>query len=110
MVEVNREAMEKALDFLSSTDVDFARAKTLYDGLSLQRKTVKANCFIRAGEGSAASKEQTAYQMPDYVMHLQKVETANLEYLTLLAQRSTAVILIDCWRSLNAARNKGQIM
>jgi hypothetical protein len=109
-MEVNRAGMEQALEFLSNSDVDFARAKTLYDGLSLQRKTVKANCFIRSGEKSAASKEQTAYQMPDYVMHLQKVETANLEYLTLLAQRSTAVIVIDCWRSLNAARNKGQIV
>jgi hypothetical protein len=102
--------MEKALDFLASSDIDYARAKTLSDGLQQQRKTIKANCFIRSGEKSAASKEQTAYQMPDYVMHLQKMETANLEYLTLSAQRSTAAIVIDCWRSLNAARNKGSIV
>jgi hypothetical protein len=109
-MSIDRIDMEKSLEFLASSDVDFARAKTLSDGLSLQRKTVKANCFIRAGEKSAASKEQTAYQMPDYVMHLQKMETANLAYLTLSAQRSTAVIVIDCWRSLNAARNKGNVV
>ena len=109
-MDIDKNGMERALQYLADSDVDFARAKTLYDGLMLQRKTVKANCFLRAGDGSAASKEQAAYQMPDYVMHLQKIETANLEYLTLLAQRSTAVTVIDCWRSLNAARNKGQIM
>lgn len=107
-MEITREVMEDAVDYLALTDVEYARGKTLFDGLSLQRKTVKANCFIRSGEGSAAAKEQAAYQMPDYVMHLQKMETANLEYLTLHAKRQTAVVKIDCWRSLNAARNKGQ--
>lgn len=109
-MEVNREKMESALNFLANSDVDYARAKTLFDGLTMQRKTIKANCFIRSGEGSAAAKEQAAYQMPDYVRHLQKMETAQLEYLTIQAQRYTAAIVIDCWRSLNAARNKGQIV
>jgi len=109
-LEINKEKMEGALDFLAASDVDYARAKTLFDGLTLQRKTIKANCFIRCGEGSAAAKEQTAYQMPDYIMHLQKIETAHLEYLTLQARRNTAEIIIDCWRSVNAARNKGQVI
>jgi len=109
-MNITREKMEEAVDYLAGTDEDYARAKTLFDGLSEQRKTIKANCFMRAGEGSAAAKEQVAYQMPDYVMHLQKMETAELEYLTLHAKRQTAVVIIDCWRSLNAARNKGQVM
>jgi hypothetical protein len=109
-VGIDRIDMEKALEFLASSDVDFARAKTLNDGLYQQRQTIKAHCFIRSGEKSAASREQVAYQMPDYIMHLQKMETANLEYLTLSAQRSTAAIVIDCWRSLNATRNKGNVV
>ena len=109
-VDINRESMETNLQFLANTDVNYARAKTLYDGLMEQRKTIKANCFIRSGDKSATAKEQAAYSMPDYVMHLRKIETAQLEYLTLQAQRSTASIVIDCWRSLNAARTKGMII
>ena len=108
--EINRERMERALNFLSETDQEYANSKALYDGLCEQRKIVKANCALRSGESSAAARENTAYTMPDYVLHIQKMETAELNFLTLQAQRNTAGILIDCWRSLNAARSKGQIV
>lgn len=109
-MDISKEKMEAGLNFLASTDVDYARAKTLYDGLVEQRKTIKANCALRSGEKTAGRAEMIAYTMPDYSMHLQKMETAHLEYLTLQAQRNTQAIVIDCWRSLNAARNKGQIV
>ena len=102
--------MEASLDFLANSDVDYARAKTLFDGLTEQRKTIKANCSLRSGEKTASRAEMIAYTMPDYSMHLQKMETAHLEYLTLQAQRITAGTVIEVWRSLNAARRQGTVI
>jgi hypothetical protein len=108
-VEITKDRMEEAILFLAHSDVDYARARTLYEGLSEQRKTVKAANFLRSGAGSAAAREQDSYNSFEYKAHLEKMEVAQLEYLTLQAKRTTEAIIIDCWRSLNAARNKGQL-
>lgn len=109
-MEITQVRMEEALDYLSSTDQDYARVRALYEGLSEQRKVVKSQAFLHSGASSAAAREQEAYNSMAYVQHLQKMEMAHVEMLTLQAKRSTECIIIDCWRSLNAARNKGQIM
>lgn len=109
-MEITKEAMERAVNFLAETDVEYARAKTLFDGLSEERKTVKAQIFMRSGQTSATAKENDAYSSIPYKNHLKKIETAQISYLTLQAQRNTQVTIIECWRSLNAARNKGQIV
>lgn len=108
--EINQTVMEEALLFLSGSDVDYARAKSLYDGLSEQRKVVKAGLFLRSGQSSASAKEQDAYSSNGYKQHLIKMETAQIAFLTLQAQRTTSAITIDCWRSLNAARAKGGVV
>lgn len=107
-MEINRDRMEEAVMYLAHSDQDYARARALYEGLSEQRKTVKANNFLRSGGSSASAREQESYNSMEYRQHLSKMEVAHLEYLTLQAKRSTEGIIIDCWRSLNAARSKGQ--
>ena len=107
---INQDDMERAVEYLANSDEDYARAKALYDGLMEQRKVVKAKAFLRSREGPQTAKEQDAYASQAYQEHLQKIEVANLEYLTLHTKRSTETIVIDCWRSLNAARRKGQFI
>ena len=110
MSEITLERVERSVSFLCDSDIDYANAKALYDGLTEQRKTVKAQIFLRSGQKTVDAKNADSYSSEVYKRHLQKIETAQVNYLTLQAQRSTAAIIIDCWRSLNSARSKGQIV
>lgn len=109
-MEVTREVMEKALDFLAESDYEYARLKALHNGLLQQRPTIKAMAFMKSREGPIAQREHMAAIDFQYQKHLEKIELAEVEMLTLQNQRRTNEITIDCWRSLNAARNKGQIV
>lgn len=99
--------MEKALEFLATTDEEYARLRALTSGLDRQLKTIKALAFRASRESSATAREQEAACSPMYTEHLKKIELAETEFYTLHERRNTAVTLIDCWRSLNAARNRG---
>lgn len=107
---ITQDDMEKAVEFLATTDEDYARCKSLYEGLSEQKKVIKGAAFLRSSQSAQTAKEQDAYASQMYREHLQKLEQANYNYLTLQANRITATIKIECWRSLNAARNRGQFI
>ena len=108
-MRIDQEKMEEALQFLSESDEEYASLRALVQGLDRQTRTIKAIAFERAREGSAAAKEQAAYASIQYREHLQKIELAERECLILQERRNTAVTTIDCWRSLNAARNRGMM-
>lgn len=109
-MEINRELMEKAVMYLAETDEAFARARAIRDSLEEQKKPILASIFMRANGGSAAANKEIALNSMEYRQHLERWENANLDYLTLQAKRRTAEIQIDCWRSLNSARNRQQIV
>ena len=104
MSAVTELEMEAALLFLAESDERYARAKALHSGLTEQRKIVKAQCFLASGASSATAREQEAYASPRYADHITKITSAEQDYLFLQAQRTTQATIIDCWRSLNAAR------
>lgn len=107
---VNIADMEAALKFLADTDEEYARKQALYSGLDEQTKSVKAHIAQMAKGSSAAAKDTFALQSDNYKMHLDKVQNAHVDYLILRNQRATQATVIDCWRSLNSARNKGHIV
>lgn len=107
---VTAQDMEKALQFLAETDVDYAQKQALYSGLDEQSKTVRAQIGFMCKEKTGTAKEMFALQSDAYKKHLNKLQNAQTDYLILRAQRSTQATVIDCWRSLNSARNKGQII
>jgi len=110
MSEITREVMEEALEFLAATDYEYARLKALYNGLTQQKPTIKAQAFMQTREGPQTQKEHQASMSFLYTEHLKKIECVELEMLTVQNQRATKIVLIDCWRSLNAARSRGQIV
>jgi len=101
--------MEKAVIYLSRTDDQLAAAKARFNGLKETAKVVKALAYQRSLNAVAAQKEQDAISSPQYREHLAKMEAAELDYLLLATKRETEIVIIDCWRSLNAARTKGLI-
>lgn len=108
-MQVDQEKMESALDYLASTDEAYAQAKAQHESNNEIRKVVKANCATRCGEKSESARERVALTMPDYIQHLSKMEANCLDMLTLQVKRQRAVLTVDVWRSLNAARRMAQI-
>lgn len=105
---VDQAKMEEALEFLATTDQEYARLRALANGLDRQLKTIRALAFRAANrESSVAAREHEACGNPMYTEHLRKIEMVETEFYTLHERRNTAVVTIDCWRSLNAARNRG---
>jgi hypothetical protein len=99
--------MEKAVLFLSSTDEEFARAKSFFHALERQTKTIKAMAFMRSGEKTDKGKENYSLCAPAYTSHLEKLHDAELTFLKLQEERNTSLTMIEVWRSLNSARSKG---
>ena len=105
---INYNDAEKALEFLKSSDVEFARRKCLYEGLDDQKKTVEAIAFMNA-EGSAAERAQKAKADNGYQDHIQAINEARIEFETMRNQRQTAALQIEMWRSVNSAMKMGNI-
>lgn len=99
---------ERSLQFLKSTDVEFARRKALYEGLDDQKKTVEALAFMGA-KGSAAERGQIAKASDEYQDHMNGINDARLDFETMRNQRASAVLQIDMWRSINSNMRKGNI-
>lgn len=105
---INYNDAEKALEFLKSSDVEFARRKCLYEGLDDQKKTIEALAFINA-KGSAAERAQIAKCDDGYQDHIQAINEARIEFETMRNQRQTAALQIEMWRSVNSNMKKGNI-
>ena len=105
---INYTDAEVALNYLVNTDEEFARAKTLSDALYEQKKTIQAIQFLNA-TGSAADKTQQALASQEYQEHLGMIKDAQIEFETLRNKRLTKMSIIDMWRSVQSAMNKGNI-
>lgn len=105
---INYDDAEKALKFLKETDVEFARRKCLYEGLEDVKKSVEAIAFLNA-DGAAAVRSQEAKASTEYLEHMEKLADARLDFETMRNHRTTAVLQIDMWRSVNSNQRKGNI-
>ena len=105
---INYKDAEAALNYLAGTDEDYARAKTLYDALSEQRKSIAAIEYGKL-QGSAAEKTQQALASTAYQEHIQAIRDAQLEFEIVRNKRITNQAVIEMWRSVNSARQKGNI-
>ena len=105
---INYDDAQKALNFLVDTDIDYGRAKSLYDGYYEQRKTIRASVFLNS-EGSAALRMEIALDSRAYREHLSLMRDAQMDYEILRSQRLTNQIIIDMWRSVNSAQKMGNV-
>lgn len=99
---------DKAIKYLVSTDEELARAKTLYEALYEQKKTIQAVQFLKAS-GSAAERTQRALASEEYQQHLMLIKDAQIDFEILRNKRQSQVSVIDMWRSVNSNQKKGNI-
>lgn len=105
---ISDERLQKSLKYLAETDEPCAKAKSLLVGLDHQLKTIKAVSFTTAS-GTMAEKEAKAYASQSYREHVAKIEQATYDYEILRNKRLTEELVVECWRSINANRRKGNV-
>ncbi len=105
---INYNDADSAIKYLVSTDEELGRAKTLYEALYEQKKTIQAVQFLSAS-GSAAERTQRALASVEYQEHLMLIKDAQMDFEILRNKRQSQISVIDMWRSVNSNQRKGNI-
>ena len=109
---VTTERMEKALTYLAETDDKAAYHKAHVARTEYKAKAIREAMFnVNPGKLKTIA-ERTAYaaSCPEYEEAMQTYFEALREYEHVRNKRATEAIVIDVWRSVNSARNKGQVI
>ena len=101
--------MEEALTHLGETDEKEAQLRVLAEK-SKKKMESQFKIIAAAFSGSVLERESHAYRHDQYKSSAAAYFLALTEWTKLKNERSTDSITIDVWRSINAARNKGQIV
>lgn len=102
--------MEKALHSIISTDEECAILLTRVKALEKKEKVILSQKFVELkGCGTNQERECLARTTQDYKNWLTEYEATVLDYQIKQLKRDSQILLIDCWRSLNANQRKGNI-
>lgn len=97
------------LTSLAKTDEQYARLTAAVKALDHKRRVIRAIAFLEIS-GTVAEREALATASKEYKAFIVEYENTIADKEILGAKRKRAELTIDVWRSLNAARNKGQIV
>lgn len=95
----------KALHYLSSSDLEIARAKARLKAAEQRLKVAEAEGFLEA-EGPQGERSAKARTTPYYLEALTEIEDATLERELVEAKRERAHLVIDVWRTLEASKRR----
>ena len=103
------ERVEKAVNYLATTDESAAKAKTLYKGLEAQIKTIEALEFKKTSASGMTVPEKWAevHTSQSYLDHHKKIYDAMLDHELLQNRRNTAEMILEYWRSMSANKRQG---
>ena len=105
---IDEAQMEKALHHLAGTDDEYARAKMDLERAEILRKRVRAKVF-QTGEGTVAERNAAAETSEEVGEADDVYIDAVGKHEALKASRQRAELVIEVWRSLNAARRRGNL-
>lgn len=100
---------EKALDYLAHSDEMCAKARSYMLGLERQEKTILSIEILKSQGSSVQEREAQARTSENYKDWMVKYEGAVYDFEVLRNRRTTAELLIEFWRSLNANRRGGNV-
>jgi hypothetical protein len=104
---VTDQRLEAALGKLAKTDQLAADLHMNVERAEFKAKAVKDAIFLRADGANIAERQAQAGTHADYVEEMDKYFEALKAYEGLKNERAREVLVIEVWRSLNSARNKG---
>jgi len=106
---ITKDRLQAALTYLAETDEKCAKLRADHARAEFAAKSVK-NVIFKGGVGSIADRTASAETHEKYRIAREEEFQAFFEYEAIKNKRITESIVIDTWRSLNAGRNKGQIL
>ena len=106
---ITDERRDKALQFLVNTDESAATSRAYMLGLEKQEKTILATELLKSEQKTGPLREAEA-RVSDVYKEWRKVyENALFDFEIAKNRRNTAALVIECWRSENANRRKGNL-
>ena len=105
---IDESQMEKALHHLADTDDEYAQAKMDLERSEILRKRTRSRVFLTE-EGTVAERNAAAETSVDVGIADDTYIAAVGKYEGLKASRQRAELIIEVWRSLNAARRRGNL-
>lgn len=105
---INEDRLQKALTYLATTDETVAERRTQMERAEFKAKAIKDAMFKRL-EGSVADRQAEAGASSEYAEAMEAYFAALFKFEEMRNKRGTEAIVIDTWRSLNAARRQGNV-
>ena len=105
---IDETRLHKALTYLATTDEPCAEAKAEMERAEFRAKAVKDAMFKRL-DGSVADRQAAAGSSQEYDAAMEQYFDALKQYEAMRNKRSTEAIVVETWRSLNAARRQGNV-
>ena len=104
---IDRTRMEQAMDYLASTDEEYAQLRTNVKRCEYLLKRKEAIAYM-SHEGTVKEREVRSRLDPDvqtaYDDHTDSMEL----FERIAAKRQTEALIIEIWRSLESSRRVGQ--
>jgi hypothetical protein len=105
---IDEDRLAKALRFLATTDEELAELMDAMDRAEAKAEAIKDTVFLHE-EGSVADRSAKARTAQVYQDAMDEYFKARREYNGKQNKRKTETIIVDVWRSLNAARRQGNV-
>ena len=105
---IDESRLHKALTYLATTDEPCATLKTDMERAEFKAKATKDAMFKRL-DGSVADRTAEAGASPEYGAAMEAYFSRLAEYEAMRNKRGTEAIVVEVWRSLNAARRHGNV-
>ena len=107
-MKLDQSRMERALEYLSSTDEPAAELRANVERAEYKAKAIRDKVFLLE-VGSVAERNANAGVHMTYVAAINDYFIALQESDAMRNKRTTEAIVIDCWRSINANRKQGSV-
>lgn len=103
---IDLERVEKALNYLVNTDLNYAEAKTEVERSTYLAKHARALVHPMT-EGTVDDRKSAVERATEVVKAEDRRIAAILACETLKARRETAALIVDTWRTVEASRRLG---
>jgi hypothetical protein len=105
---IDEDRLQKALTYLATTDEPCAALRADMERTEFKAKAVRAAMIKHSSGSSASAREAEADASVEVSEAWEKHFKATHDYHAMANKRSTEVIIVDTWRSMNANRRQGQ--
>lgn len=106
---IDEASIERALDYLTKSAVEYAQAKGRARALAFRLKVGESEEYLKVDSGSQEYRKSVARASDAYKSLVDEYEEAEIEALTIEAYREAASMKISSWQSMVKAKSQGLV-